>query len=59
MCSIQLQFAIAILDGSLKLPSKDEMDADTERDYQQRLMEGLPHRYAHYMGKRYTKYLLC
>jgi len=54
--NVQLQFAMSILDGSLVLPSKDEMDADTEADYQRRLAEGLPHRYAHYMGNRQWEY---
>ena len=32
------------------------MDADTEAEYQMRLAEGLPHRYAHYMGTRQWVY---
>lgn len=54
--NVQLQFALSVLDGSLPLPTKEEMDADTERDYQKRLAEGLPHRYAHYMGTRQWEY---
>jgi len=54
--NVQLQFAMSVLDGSLRLPPKEEMDADTERDYQRRLAEGLPHRYAHYMGQRQWEY---
>jgi len=54
--NVQLKFALSVLDGSMALPSRAEMDADTERDYQQRLSEGLPHRYAHYMGKKQWDY---
>ena len=54
--NVQLQFAVSALDGSLRLPPREEMDADTEADYRQRLAEGMPHRYAHYMGSRQWEY---
>ncbi|KAK7114068.1 uncharacterized protein [Littorina saxatilis] len=54
--NVQLLFAISVLDGSLLLPSKESMDEDTESDYKRRLAEGLPHRYAHYMGKMQWEY---
>ena len=47
----QIRFFLATLDGSFALPSKDEMDADTRADYERRLESGMPHRYAHRMGK--------
>ena len=47
---------LAVLDGSCQLPSKEEMDADTEADFQKRLSEGLPKRHAHTMGNRQWAY---
>ena len=48
----QIRFFLATLDGSVVLPSKEEMDADTRADYERRLESGMPHRYAHRMGKK-------
>ncbi|KAL3853381.1 hypothetical protein ACJMK2_016927 [Sinanodonta woodiana] len=52
----QIKFVLSVLDGSTVLPSQEEMDRDTERDYQTRLEEGLPPRHAHTMGPRQWKY---
>ena len=52
----QVLFAIAALDGTMKLPSKAEMLESEEADYQKRLSEGLPHRFAHKMGDRQWAY---
>ncbi|XP_071497559.1 uncharacterized protein [Diadema antillarum] len=52
----QCQFALAALDGSMKLPSRIEMEANEAEDYQNRLDQGLPHRYAHFMGMRQWDY---
>lgn len=52
----QVLFALAVLDGSLKLPSKKEMDEDTHADFQARLKDGLLPRYAHHMGPRQWDY---
>ena len=48
----QIRFFLKTLDGSMVLPSKDEMDADIRADYERRLESGMPHRYAHRMGKK-------
>ncbi|KAK6166661.1 hypothetical protein SNE40_023301 [Patella caerulea] len=53
---IQTQFAISVLDGSLKLPSREEMDADADYDFKKRMDEGLAPRHAHLMGPRQWKY---
>ncbi|ESP04261.1 hypothetical protein LOTGIDRAFT_223998 [Lottia gigantea] len=53
---IQTQFALSVLDGSLKLPSREEMDADTEEDFKARMCEGLARRHAHFMGPRQWDY---
>ncbi|XP_041458803.1 flavin-containing monooxygenase FMO GS-OX-like 2 [Lytechinus variegatus] len=54
--SAQTQFFLAALDGSMKLPTQKEMQEDEARDYQKKLDEGLPHRYAHLMGERQWGY---
>ena len=41
----QIRFFLATLDRNY------EMDADTRADYERRLESGMPHRYAHHMGK--------
>ena len=46
----QVRFVLAALDGSMKLPSREEMDKETKDDYEGRLSQGMPHRYAHHMG---------
>ena len=51
----QIRFFLATLDGSVVLPSKEEMDADTRADYKRRLGSGMPHRYAHRMGKKFLR----
>ena len=52
----QVKFVLSALDGTQKLPSSEDMDRDTEADYHKRLSEGLPHRYAHFMGPRQWAY---
>lgn len=52
----QVRFVLSTLDGTQKLPSTAEMEEDTENDYRKRLSEGLPHRYAHFMGPRQWDY---
>ncbi len=46
----QVLFVLAALTGQMTLPSKVDMDKDTEKDYQWRLAQGMPHRHAHTMG---------
>ncbi|XP_033648047.1 flavin-containing monooxygenase FMO GS-OX-like 4 [Asterias rubens] len=49
--SCQVRFAMAALDGTMKLPSQTEMNADIQKDYDQRRNKWkMPHRYAHMMG---------
>ena len=47
---VQAQFFLKTLEGAIKLPSQEEMERETERDFQQRLSSGFPARYAHKMG---------
>ena len=49
MFHFQVLYALAAIDGSLRLPARDERLRETEDDYQRRLADGLPHRYAHHM----------
>lgn len=44
------KLAALILAGDVKLPSKENMLADSEADFQSRLKEGKPPSFAHYMG---------
>lgn len=46
----QIQYFMRTLDGSVTLPSKEEMDEETERDFQKRLAMDMPPSYAHSMG---------
>ncbi|XP_056016359.1 dimethylaniline monooxygenase [N-oxide-forming] 2-like [Ostrea edulis] len=46
------KLAVLILAGKVKLPSKKEMLADSEADFQARLKEGKPPSFAHYMGDK-------
>jgi hypothetical protein len=52
----QVKFVLSSLDGTQKLPSTEEMEDDIDSDYKNRLSEGLPHRYAHFMGPRQWAY---
>lgn len=52
----QVRFVLCSLDGTLPLPSTVEMEADIRRDFEKRLSEGLPVRYAHTMGPRQWAY---
>ena len=39
-------FAVSVLEGSVTLPSVEEMTSDQEYDYRQRVSAGLPIRFA-------------
>lgn len=52
----QVRFVLSILDGTQTLPSMNEMNKDTECDFSNRLSEGLPTRYAHFMGPKQWDY---
>lgn len=53
---MQVQFTIAVIDASLKLPCEEEMRKDIEDEFKKRLSEGLPVRYAHTMGTKQWQY---
>lgn len=44
------RFAVRVLAGKVKLPSKEKMREDSETQFQSRLREGKPPSFAHYMG---------
>lgn len=52
----QIQYFMRTLDGSITLPSKEEMDEETERDFQKRLAMDMPPTYAHQMGSMQWDY---
>ncbi|XP_078609486.1 uncharacterized protein LOC144880836 isoform X2 [Branchiostoma floridae x Branchiostoma japonicum] len=52
----QVLFAQAVLDGSFKLPAKEEMEEDIRRDYRHRLEAGKPPHHAHEMGEDQWEY---
>ncbi|XP_033755689.1 dimethylaniline monooxygenase [N-oxide-forming] 1-like [Pecten maximus] len=52
----QVLFVIATLDGTVELPGREEMDADTDKDFRRRLERGMPERYAHTMGSLQWRY---
>ncbi|XP_060591474.1 uncharacterized protein LOC132746370 [Ruditapes philippinarum] len=52
----QVKFVLSTIDGSQKLPSKEEMMVDKEEEFRRRLDEGMPPRYAHTMGTRQWPY---
>ncbi|XP_072037198.1 uncharacterized protein [Amphiura filiformis] len=54
--SLQARLIIAILEGSFKLPSKEEIEVDNESDLQRRLDLGWPRRYAHILGQFQWEY---
>lgn len=51
MCDLQARFVLKYLTGQLKLPSKEEMQADTDREMKKRFMFGLKKKYAHFMAR--------
>ena len=50
----QVLFGLAALDGSMVLPSRAEMETDTEKDHKIRMGKGMTH--AHNMGPLQEKY---
>ena len=52
----QVQYVLSLLDGTQQIPTTEEMDKHTERDFQNRLAQGLPVRHAHLMGPRQWEY---
>ncbi|XP_014671631.1 PREDICTED: flavin-containing monooxygenase FMO GS-OX-like 9 [Priapulus caudatus] len=58
---IQVSFAFKILDGSLALPSEEEMIQETEADYRDRMASGQKTHHAHSyeFALRWTPYAYC
>ena len=52
----QVRFALAAWDETMKLPSVQQMNADTEQDQQARLASGEPRRYAHRLDDKQWQY---
>jgi dimethylaniline monooxygenase (N-oxide forming) len=55
MFDLQIRFCLTFMTGQKKLPSKDEMHQDTERDMNDRWMRGLKKRKAHAMGQGFQE----
>ncbi|XP_066288489.1 uncharacterized protein [Branchiostoma lanceolatum] len=53
---LQVQFAMAVLDRSLVLPPKEDMDKEVERDYTGRLESGMAPHHAHVLGNKQWEY---
>lgn len=47
----QVLFVLAVLSAKLQLPSEEEMEDDTKKDYEWRISKGLPPKAAHTMAK--------
>lgn len=54
--SLQAQYIMAVLSGKKKLPSEKDMNADEEKDFQEKLSCGLGKHYAHLLGERQWDY---
>lgn len=54
----QVRFFLSTLYGTTNLPSREEMDADTQADLAWRLEQGMPSRHAHKMGPLQWQYNL-
>ena len=46
---VHVQFFLRTLEGAHNLPSQEEMEHDTERDFKERLSAGLPAHFAHHI----------
>ncbi|XP_022091406.1 flavin-containing monooxygenase FMO GS-OX-like 2 [Acanthaster planci] len=57
LMSCQVRFVISALEERMTLPSKEEMDADTQKDYDYRCkVLKMPHHYAHKLGDMQWEY---
>ena len=54
--SCQVRLAVAFLEGTYKLPSKEEIQSEIKSDLQRRLDMGWPPRYAHKMAHLQWEY---
>ena len=50
----QVNFAVAVLDRSYRLPSRDQMELDAKQDLQKRLAIGWSQRHAHKLSKEFV-----
>ncbi|XP_049783147.1 uncharacterized protein LOC126184693 [Schistocerca cancellata] len=53
----QVKFCMKVLDGTLRLPTRAEMERETSEDLQLRLSLGMPERYQHKMGDLQWNYV--
>lgn len=56
MFDLQVRFAVRFMCGEKKMPTKQEMLADTEREMQKRWDKGYKKRQAHMMGEDQNQY---
>lgn len=56
MIDLQVRFCYKFMTGSKKLPTKQEMLADTNREMEERWAKGYPKKKAHFMGPDQAKY---
>lgn len=54
--SLQAQYIASVLSGKKQLPSESDMNADEEKDYQEKLRSGISKKYAHWLGERQWEY---
>lgn len=54
--SLQAQYIAAVLSGKAKLPSEEEMNAEEEKDFKEKLSSGLGKKYAHLLGEKQWDY---
>ena len=56
MFDMQARFFKSVITGAMSLPSEEDMNLDTQKDYDDRKAAGQPHRYAHNMGSKQWAY---
>ena len=54
--SLQAQCIVAVLSERKKLPAEEEMNADEEKDYREKLSRGLLEKHAHVLGDKQWDY---
>lgn len=57
--SFQAQCVAAVLSGKAKLPSEEEMNAEEENEFKDKLASGLSKKYAHLLGEKQWDYMRC
>nr|CAD7200030.1 unnamed protein product [Timema douglasi] len=56
MFDLQVQYFLKTLDKTITLPSREDMNAETENDFQERLAKKMPPRYAHKLADSQWEY---